>query len=65
MAEIGAAMLATELGIEVEWDQTAAYIDSWLKALKDDRKMIIQAAQKAQKAVDVVLPTPAEIEVAA
>lgn len=65
VAEIGAAMLATELGIEVEWDQTAAYIDSWLKALKDDRKMIIQAAQKAQKAVDVVLPAPAEIEVAA
>ncbi len=65
VAEIGAAMLATQLGIEVEWDQTAAYVASWLKALKDDRKLIIQAAQKAQKAVDLILPAPVADEVAA
>lgn len=65
VAEIGAAMLATQLGIEVEWDQTASYVSSWLKALKDDRKLIIQAAQKAQKAVDLVLPTPIAEEMAA
>lgn len=55
VAEIGAAMLATHLGIQVEWDQHAAYLDSWLKVLKGDRKMLIQAAQKAQKAVDHVM----------
>ncbi len=55
VAEIGAAMLATHLGIEVQWEQHAAYLTSWLKVLKEDRKMIVQAAQKAQKAVDHVL----------
>jgi len=65
VAEMGAAMLATQLDIEVEWDQAASYLDSWLKVLKDDRKLIIQAAQKAQKAVDVILPVAIEVQVAA
>jgi antirestriction protein ArdC len=65
IAEIGAAMLATHLGIEVEWDQHAAYLSSWLKVLKEDRKMIVQAAQKAQKAVDHALDVdPVVVQVA-
>ncbi len=56
VAEIGSAMLANELDIDVDWDQSAAYVGSWLKALKDDRKMIITAAQRAQKIIDHVLP---------
>jgi antirestriction protein ArdC len=54
VAEVGAAMLATNLGIPVEWDQHAAYLTSWLQVLREDRKMIVQAAQKAQKAIDHV-----------
>lgn len=69
VAEIGSAMLATQLGIKVEWDQTASYISGWLSKLKDDRKLLVQAAQKAQRAVDHVLaiehPTEIETEVAA
>lgn len=65
VAEIGAAMLATALGISVEWDQHAAYLASWLKALKDDRGLLIAAAQKAQKAVDLVLAEMTVAEVAA
>lgn len=65
VAEIGAAMLAEQIGIEVEYAQTAAYLDSWLKVLKDDRKMIVHAAQRAQKAVDVVLAQAVTEEVAA
>ena len=65
VAEIGAAMLAEQMGIEVEYEQTAAYVDSWLKVLKDDRKMIVHAAQRAQKAVDVVLAQAVAEEVAA
>jgi len=64
VAEMGAAMLATALGISVEWEQHAAYLSSWLKALKDDRGMIIKAAQKAQKVVDLVLAAEV-VEVAA
>lgn len=55
VAEITAAMVASRLGIAVEWEQTAAYVQSWLKALQDDRKMIVSAAQAAQKAMDVIL----------
>ena len=65
VAEIGAAMLATHLGLDISWDQTAAYVGSWLKALKDDRSMIVSTAQAAQKAVDVVLADAAVQEVAA
>lgn len=54
VAEVGAAMLAHEIGISVEWDQHAAYLASWLKVLKDDRGLIVSAAQKAQKAVDLI-----------
>lgn len=57
VAEIGAAMLAARLGVKCEYEQSAAYIGSWLKVLKDDRRMIIQAAQKAQKATDHILGT--------
>lgn len=60
VAEIGAAMLATVLGMEVEYEQHAAYLTGWLKALKDDRKMIVQAAQQAQKAVDRVIGVAVE-----
>lgn len=56
VAEIGAAMLAAVVGIDLKVEQTAAYVGSWLKALKDDRSLIIKAAQQAQKAVDRILP---------
>lgn len=51
-AEIGSAMLAARLGLRTEIDANAAYVASWLRALKDDRSMLITAAQRAQKAVD-------------
>lgn len=65
VAEIGAAMIASRIGIEVEWSQHAAYCASWLKVLKDDRSLIVSAAQAAQKAADVVLAEALAEEVAA
>ena len=55
VAEIGAAFLCADLGLtpEVREDH-AAYIASWLRALKDDKKMIFVAASHAQKAVDLL-----------
>lgn len=55
IAEMGAAYLCGEAGIPPRVEQSAAYIASWLKALKDDKKMIVQAASKAGKAVDFIL----------
>ena len=55
MAEIGACFLAVHLGVEPEFDQSAAYIEGWLEALKSDKGLIFKAATEAQKAVDFVL----------
>ena len=34
---------------------SAAYIKSWLKALKNDKKMLVMAAAQGQKAADYIL----------
>ena len=33
-------------------DNSAAYVASWLKALRNDKKLVVLAAAQAQKAVD-------------
>lgn len=57
LAEMGAAMLAVFAGIEPQTENSAAYIRSWLDALRGDSKLVVQAAQAAQKAVDRILGT--------
>jgi antirestriction protein ArdC len=53
VAEIGAAFLSADLGITPETrEDHAAYIASWLKVLKDDKRAIFTAASHAQKAAD-------------
>jgi len=53
VAEIGAAFLCADLGITPEArEDHAAYIASWLKVLKDDKRAIFTAASHAQKAID-------------
>lgn len=53
VAEIGSAFLCADLEItpEVREDH-AAYIESWLQVLKNDKRAIFQAAAHAQRAVD-------------
>ena len=53
VAEMGSAFLCADLGItpEVAPDH-ADYLASWLKALKNDKRFIVQAASQAQRAVD-------------
>jgi len=53
VAELGASFLCAERGINAT-TQHAAYLQSWLKALKEDKKFIFQAATAAQKAVDYI-----------
>jgi len=53
VAEIGAAFLCCDLGITPEpRDDHAAYLDHWLKVLKEDKRAIFQASAHAQRAVD-------------
>lgn len=57
IAEIGSAAILNTLAIETEssFQNSAAYIQSWLKALRDDKRLIISASAKAEKAVALIL----------
>ena len=57
VAEMGAAILMNELGIETggSFKNSAAYIQSWLRALRDDSKLVVFAAGKAEKAVKLIM----------
>jgi len=64
VAELGSAFLCADLRItpEVREDH-AAYIGSWLKVLKDDKRAIFSMASLASQAVDFLhglQPKPAE-----
>jgi len=53
VAELGSAFMAADLGLYLEpREDHAAYLASWLKVLKDDKRAIFQAASHAQRAVD-------------
>ena len=53
VAELGSAFLCADLAITPEVQPNhAAYIASWLKALKDDKRLIFSAAAHAQRAAD-------------
>ena len=53
VAELGAAFLCAELGLPSDpRKHHAPYINSWLKALKNDKRAIFCAAAKAQEAAD-------------
>lgn len=61
-AEIGAGMVAASVGIDPDYPQSAAYIASWLTALRNDKRLIISAAARAQKAADWILNAAAGVE---
>jgi antirestriction protein ArdC len=52
-AELGAAFLCADLGLTLEIrDDHAAYIGSWLKVLKNDKRAVFTAAGHAQRAAE-------------
>lgn len=56
VAEIGAAFVCARLGIAGDhFESHAAYVASWLQALKNDKRAIFKAATLAQDAADMVL----------
>ena len=57
IAEIGSAALLNHCGIETDRSirNNAAYIQNWLKVLRNDKHMIVSAAGKAEKAVEMLL----------
>ena len=66
IAELGSAFLCGQAGIvDRTIDNSAAYIQNWLKRLQDDRTLIVIAAAQAQKAADFILGRTFEEEEAA
>ena len=59
VAEIGAATLVNHVGLETDhsFRNNAAYVQNWLQVLKDDKRFIVSAAGKAEKAVNLILGT--------
>ena len=57
VAEIGAATLVSHVGLETStsFRNNAAYIQNWLNVLKGDKRFIVSAAGKAEKAVNLIL----------
>ena len=59
VAEMGAAMLCGAAGIENRTiDNSAAYLQGWLKRLRQDNRLIVVAASQAQKAADYMRGVP-------
>jgi len=60
IAEIGSAMLCSQMGIEFSIENSASYVSGWAKFLKEDKKTaIVRASAKAQKAVEFILKSAA------
>lgn len=58
VAELGSAILSRVAGVQPDpsdVEQEAAYIGSWLKALRNDTGLLIAASSRAQKAADFIL----------
>lgn len=59
IAEMGAAMLMASVGIETDksFENSTAYINGWLSALKGDKdkKMVVFAASQSEKAYNYIL----------
>ena len=61
-AELTATFLCAVCGIEHTLiNNSAAYIQGWLKALKNDKRLILKAATQAQAAADYIMNKATEI----
>jgi antirestriction protein ArdC len=55
VAELASAYLCASNGIDNTLENSTAYIQNWLKALKDDKSMLLRASGKATAAVGCIL----------
>lgn len=49
-AELSAVFIMGEVGLIADLESSAAYLDSWLKALRSDKRFIFEASSLAQRA---------------
>ena len=66
VAEISAAMMGAQLGFQPgHIEDSAAYVQSWLKVLRDDKRAIVKAAAAAQRSADYLMERAGETAEAA
>lgn len=58
VAELGAAMLCAQYGIDSEIEGHAGYLADWLTVLKSDKRFIFKASSAAAKAVALLMGDP-------
>ena len=61
-SEIASLMMGSELNIGHNFGQHAAYVDSWIKVLKDDPAELFKASADAQHITDYLLDFERKIE---
>ena len=54
VAELASAYLCARNGINNTLENSSAYIQSWLKVLRDDKTMLLKASSKAMAAVEYI-----------
>ena len=57
VAEMGSAFLSNAAGLDTSktLDNSVAYLQSWIKKLQNDPRMIVQASSQAEKAAEYIL----------
>jgi antirestriction protein ArdC len=60
-AELASVFMAAELGVPHDPANHAAYVGSWIKALREDKNEIFRAAHEASAATDFVLSLDLEV----
>lgn len=60
VAEMGSAILCAIHEIDSTFDNSAAYVAAWLKALRDDSRLVVTAAAQADKAAKLIMGTDEE-----
>jgi antirestriction protein ArdC len=55
IVSLATSMVGPELGVAVDFDNQASYIDDWLSALRTEKKTIFRAAAEAQRIADYIL----------
>ena len=54
VAEMTSGFLCNEVGLTGEFTNSVAYIQGWLKALQNDRRLVVVAAGQAEKAASYI-----------
>jgi len=64
VAEITSAFMMHEMGYEVNYQNSAAYLAGWKKRCKDEPTLLVTAANAAEKAVKFIIERPVQTALA-